>query len=140
MSHHREKGLLSPTRLILLWCINVVPFYIRWSTRLVQSYHSSGRVTTDTGWQVGTSYMQCCDDQHCVEIVQTRSYFWSVFSCIGTEYRKIQTRNNSHFPRSALLKNQLLLNGYFKLWELCSTYRCERWNVVLNVRLMSGYI
>ena len=30
-------------------------------------------------------------------------YFWSVFSCIPTEYRKIQTRNNSvfgHFSRS----------------------------------------
>ena len=24
--------------------------------------------------------------QHCVKIVQIRSYFWSVFSCIWTEY------------------------------------------------------
>ena len=34
---------------------------------------------------------------------QIRSYFWSVFSCIRTEYRKIRTRNNSafgHFSRS----------------------------------------
>ena len=33
---------------------------------------------------------------------QIRSYFWSVFSCIRTEYRKIRTRNNSvfgHFSR-----------------------------------------
>ena len=32
-----------------------------------------------------------------------RSYFWSVFSCIRTEYRKIRTRNNSvfgHFSRT----------------------------------------
>ena len=35
--------------------------------------------------------------------VQIRSYFWSVFSCIQTEYRKIRTRNNSvfgHFSRT----------------------------------------
>ena len=40
---------------------------------------------------------------HCVKSVQIRAYFWSVFSCIRTEYRKILTRNNSvfgHFSRS----------------------------------------
>ena len=53
---------------------------------------------------------------HCVKIAQMRSYFWSVFSCIQTEYgdlfcesriqseyRDIRTRNNSvfgHFSRS----------------------------------------
>ena len=40
---------------------------------------------------------------HCVKSVQIRSYLWSVFSFIRTEYRKIRTRNNSvfgHFPGS----------------------------------------
>ena len=40
---------------------------------------------------------------HRVKSVRTRIYFWSVFSCIRTENRKIQTRNNSvfgHFSRS----------------------------------------
>ena len=45
---------------------------------------------------------------HCVKSVQIRSYFWSVFSLIRTEYeeseyRKIRTKNNSvfgHFSRS----------------------------------------
>ena len=53
---------------------------------------------------------------HCVESVQIRSYFWSVFSCIRTGYgdllvnlhiqshnKKIRTKNNSafgHFSRS----------------------------------------
>ena len=40
---------------------------------------------------------------HCVKSVQIRSYFWSIFSCIRIEYRKIRTRNNSvfgHFSRS----------------------------------------
>ena len=32
---------------------------------------------------------------YCVKSVQIRSYFWSVFSYIRTEYRKIRTRNNS---------------------------------------------
>ena len=54
-------------------------------------------------------------ERHCVKSVQIRIYFWSVFSCIWTEYgeiwslriqseyRKIRTRNNSvfgHFSRS----------------------------------------
>ena len=40
---------------------------------------------------------------HCVKSVQIRSNFWSIFSCIQTEYRKIRTRNYSafgHFSRS----------------------------------------
>ena len=34
---------------------------------------------------------------HCVKSVQIRSLFWSVFSCIRTEHRKIRTRKNSVF-------------------------------------------
>ena len=34
---------------------------------------------------------------HCVKSVQIRSYLWSAFSCIQSEYRKIRTRNNSVF-------------------------------------------
>ena len=34
---------------------------------------------------------------HCVKSVQIRSFFWSVFSCIQSEYRKIRTRKNSVF-------------------------------------------
>ena len=39
---------------------------------------------------------------YCVKSVQIRSCFWSVFSCIQSEYRKKWTRNNSvfgHFSR-----------------------------------------
>ena len=57
---------------------------------------------------------------HCMKSVQIRNYFWSVFSCIRTEYgdlvnlriqsecRKIQTRNNSifgYFSRSVWLNS-----------------------------------
>ena len=40
---------------------------------------------------------------HCVKCVQIRSFFWSVFSRIRSEYGKIRTRKNSvfgHFSRS----------------------------------------
>ena len=65
-------------------------------------------------WRFGNS--------HCVKIVQIRRYFWSIFSCIRTEYRKIQTRNNSvfgHFSRSVigieLLKEyKSIVNGLIK--------------------------
>ena len=55
-------------------------------------------------------------NQHCMKIVQIRSFFWSVFSRIWTEYsvqiRKIRTRKNSvfgHFSRSAKTKGKLYL-------------------------------
>ena len=34
---------------------------------------------------------------HCVKRIQLRSFFWSVFSRIRTEYGKIRTRKNSVF-------------------------------------------
>ena len=42
------------------------------------------------------------------ESVQIRSNFWSVFSCIWTEYRKIPTTNKSvfgHFSDKDILQN-----------------------------------
>ena len=39
---------------------------------------------------------------HPVKSIQIRSFFWAVFSCIQTEYRKIRTRKISilgHFSR-----------------------------------------
>ena len=48
-------------------------------------------------------------NKHCVKSVQIRSFFWSVFSCIRTEYRKIQTRKNSefgHFSRHNILSTR----------------------------------
>ena len=34
---------------------------------------------------------------HCVKSAQILSYFWSVFSCIQSKYKKIRTRNSSVF-------------------------------------------
>ena len=42
---------------------------------------------------------------YCVKSVQMRSFFWSVFSYIWTEHRKVRTRRNSvfgHFSRTVL--------------------------------------
>ena len=40
---------------------------------------------------------------HCVKSIQIQNFFWSIFSYIQSEYRKIRTRKNSvfgHFSRS----------------------------------------
>ena len=45
---------------------------------------------------------------HCAKSIQIRSFFWSVFSCIESEYREIRTRKNSvfgHFSRSGSYYN-----------------------------------
>ena len=65
---------------------------------------------------------------HCVKSVQIRSFFWSLFSCIRTEYgellvnlrieseyKKMRTRNNSafgHFSRSGYVKYDLFINFF----------------------------
>ena len=49
------------------------------------------------------------------ESVQIRSFFWSVFSCIQSEYRKIQTRKNSiirHFSRSESISLYLSISAH----------------------------
>ena len=51
---------------------------------------------------------------HCLESVQIRSYFWSAFSCIQSEYRNIRTRNNSvfgNFSHSANAKEIPILSS-----------------------------
>ena len=45
---------------------------------------------------------------------QIRSYFWSVFSCIRTEYRKIRTRNNSVFGHFSRI-NYFAIRGAIRL-------------------------
>ena len=75
-------------------------------SRLSSSVHISAILIIQM-WQ---NFMTSYPSWHCVKSVQIRSYFWSVFSCIRTEYgdlrskyRKIRTRNNSvfgHFSRS----------------------------------------
>ena len=66
---------------------------ISWSICSILRYHSGQRKM----WS-----------RHGVKSVQILNFFWSVFSCIWTEYMKIRTKNNSVF-------------GHFMQWEkLCS--------------------
>ena len=61
--------------------------------------------------------------------VQIRSYFWSIFSCIQSEYRKTRTRNNSvfgYFSRSetALLELKLTPKpALFLFWKVFSYFK-----------------
>ena len=48
---------------------------------------------------------------HCVKSVQIRSFFWSIYSCVQSEYRKIRTRKNSafgHFSRTCQISKMEL--------------------------------
>ena len=77
-----------------------------------ESFHLASKTTPD---RFAPSKQNVVRNNHYVKSVQIQSYFWSVFSCIQTEYvdslrlriqseyRKIRTRNNSvfgHFSRS----------------------------------------
>ena len=47
-----------------------------------------------------------------------RNYFWSVFSCIRTEHRRIRTRNNSvfgHFSRNVSIANAVFSRQYWSI-------------------------
>ena len=48
-------------------------------------------------------------NNRCMKSLQILSFFWSVFSCVQPEYRKIRTRKNAVFrnlSRSEFLHNQ----------------------------------
>ena len=45
------------------------------------------------------------ENTYCVKVVQIRSLFWSVFSCIRTEYRKKRTKKNSVFGHFSFIEN-----------------------------------
>ena len=68
---------------------------------------------------------------HCVESVRIRSFFWSVSSCIQSEFRKIQARKKSgygHFSGSAVLGQNLRFwireNTYFGIFYAAIRNTC----------------
>ena len=78
--------------------------------------------------------LSCHNSLHCVKSVQIRSYFWSVFSCIQSKYRKIRTRNNSifgHFSRSVMFTmNMSSQIFHLFIWSLRRRFVVE---VFLNI-------
>ena len=49
---------------------------------------------------------------HCVKSFHIRSFFWSIFSCIQSEYRKIRTRKNSVFGLFSLFTQWLFTTSF----------------------------
>ena len=71
--------------------------------------------------------------------VQIRSFFWSVFSCIKSGYRKIRVRKNSvfgHFPRSdSGMKWVNDLETYFSQkyrFQQCYSFPTNRSSIVVQ--------
>ena len=60
------------------------------------------------------------DHPHCVKSVQIRSFFWFVFSCIYSKYRKVHTGKISvygHFSGSALLTHFSPVSHFYTPWK-----------------------
>ena len=70
--------------------------------------------------------------RHCVKIVQIRSYFWFVFSCIWTEYRKIRTRSNSVIGRFSR-------SWYFPVFGLnTKIYKFTELTIIIRSQILFG--
>ena len=53
---------------------------------------------------------------YCIKSAQSRSFFWPVFSCIQSEYRKIRTRKSfvfGQFSRRGMFKKHFIYSVYF---------------------------
>ena len=75
---------------------------------------------------------------HCVKSAQIQSCFWSVFSCLQTEHRKIRTRNNSvfgHFSRSALCWPMIVDQYQSQIGKSISI----KWRLVYSVHLQQWW-
>ena len=55
------------------------------------------------------------DSRHNVKSVQIRNLFWSIFSCIQSEYRKMLTKKNSVF-------GNLSHSAYFFMVKSCGSF------------------
>ena len=72
---------------------------ISWSICSILRYHSGQRKM----W-----------NRHGVKSVQIRNFFWSVFSCIWAEYRKIRTKNNSAFGHFSCRERNCVQTWFFR--------------------------
>ena len=65
-----------------------------------------------------------------VNSVQIRSFSWSVFSCIRTEYGKIQTRKNSVFRHFLRSENQGEYHDLYVIHDLNTTISRYKNNIL----------
>ena len=61
----------------------------------------TGNIITISGIEKSQK-IKIVNKRHCMKSIQIWSYFWSVFSCIQSEYRKTRTRKNSVFGHFSL--------------------------------------
>ena len=59
---------------------------------------------------------------HCVKSVQIRSYFWSVFSCIRTEYGDLRSKK-LHLMYLTGSWITPLLWAFFEAWKICIAFQ-----------------
>ena len=65
---------------------------------------------------------------HCMKSVRIRSCFWSVFSYIRTEYRKIRTKNNSVFGHFSCSVLETYLKWQYATGTLLQILQNKIWN------------
>ena len=70
------------------------------------------------------------DATHWVKSVQIRSFFWSVFSCIQSEYRKIRTRKNPYLNTFHTVT--IWENSYFTKSSTNDVWRDLEWATVYH--------
>ena len=79
-------------------------------------------------WMYSWATLQSTSSTHCVESVQTRRFFWSVFSCIRTEYWDILRKrsNSAQIQENADQKNLRIwtLFTQWQLWKVLKS-RCK---------------
>ena len=80
---------------------------------------------------------RCSSNWHYVKSAQIRSFFWSVFSCIQSEYRKIPTRKNSTFGHFSCsvgpARRASLLNSYVTIWILINWRKMWRLPITVSI-------
>ena len=89
------------------WVIKLIEFtvYLSWEWNCFPLNHQDFCKNHLHSFNMYKSGRENLDEgqHHSLKSVQIRSYFWSVFSCIQSGYRKIRTTNISasgHFSRS----------------------------------------
>ena len=118
-----------------LWFYN--KFYKKFYKKYMFYKNSSSTVKVNSHWLKRKSKLCNIWLEHCVKSVQIRSFFWSVFSCIRIEYRKIRTRKYSvfgHFsPSGRFLK---FLNSNFRF---LSRYYISLMDAANNLTYITSY-
>ena len=69
---------------------------------------------------------------HCLKSVQIRSYFWSVFSCIPTEYRDLLRKS----PYSVGIQENTDRKK-LRIWTLFT--QCSSWWRSVKMKIFAGY-